>query len=138
MRAELIHAIVKGMGDLPDLVPGNYDIDETLTIHVSGSVKRAEDGKYTPTTSIPVKATLALVLHLAGFQRERAMELLVEAMTKALAESKQATPEIEALLADVETANKRVLASIAKLPKAPRKGATTVDTTVEVVEPAVA
>jgi hypothetical protein len=117
-----------------DVPVGTVTVDETVTIHVKATVKRLADQEYTPTISIPLKATVALLLAKMGFQRDRAADLLVEAMTEALNDDVLGSEAIAARLADVDTAMERVTAITAALPKDKRKGATSVVGTIETVE----
>lgn len=118
------------------LDPGQYDVDETITVRINGTVKKAEDNEYTPTVDVPLKATLALVLQKAGFQRENAKRILVEAMTEALELDTQAGPVIEERLADIDAAMAHVQEVTDDLPKKTRTGATTIKLTLEQVDPA--
>ena len=118
--------------DLPELATGSYEIDQTVTLHVKGTVKKGADCEYTPTVSVPLKATVALLLNKMGFQRDRAAELLVEAMTEALEWERLGEETIVERLADVDAAMERVQQITAQLPKQLRKGATTVKGTVVV------
>jgi len=132
---DILHvAIAKLLKDTPNLPVGTVEVDETVTLHVKATVKRNADYQTTPTVSIPLKATVALLLAKMGFQRDRAAELLVEAMTEALNADQLGEDAIAARIADVDTAMARVQAITAALPKEPRNGATTVKGTVEVVE----
>lgn len=72
--------------------PGTYDID--VLVHVTGTVKVGQDTDRTPTVSIPLLSTLALVLHRSGFQRAAAIEIIRSAVTDALLLGKDATEEI--------------------------------------------
>ena len=51
------------------LAPGQYNVDETLTVRVSGTVVKGEDESYTPTVAIPFKAVVALLLARMGATR---------------------------------------------------------------------
>ena len=133
---DLLHvALGKLLKDTPDVPVGVVEVDETVTLHVKATIRRNQDGEYTPTVSIPLKATLALLLAKMGFQRERAAELLVDAMTEALNEGLLGEETVTARLADVDAAMARVQAITAALPKETRKGAVTVKGSVEVIEP---
>jgi hypothetical protein len=133
---DILHvAIAKLLKDTPDVPVGTVTVDETVTLKVKATIKRNKDGEYTPTVSIPLKATLALLLAKMGFQRDRAAELLVEAMTEALNEDRLGEETISERLADIDTAMERVQAITAALPKETRKGAVTVKGSVEVVQP---
>jgi hypothetical protein len=134
---DILHvAIAKLLKETPDLPVGTVEVDETVTLKVKATVKRNRDNEYTPTVSIPLKATLALLLAKMGFQRERAAELLVDAMQDALNGGLLGEETVLARLADVDTAMQRVQEITAALPKETRKGAVTVKGSVVVVEPA--
>ena len=121
--------------NLPDVPVGRSVIDETITLRVQATLNRGEDYTTPPTVSIPLKATLALMLAKMGFQREAASELLVEAMQEALAAETLGADSIKARMKDVDAAMARVQAITAALPPEPRKGRLDVRGTVEVVEP---
>lgn len=114
-----------------DLPIGSTRIKKTLTIEVDATVNKFADEEYTPTVSIPLKATMAVLLQRMGFQRDRAMELLTEAMTEALKMEKMGEDEIAKLSANVDEAMERVAAVTAALPKAIRKGKTTIKGTIK-------
>ena len=131
-------ALVKLLGkDLAVLTPGKTEINEVITLHVQGTLRRGEDSYYTPTVSIPLKATLALLLSRMGFQREKAGEILVQCMTEALTLTNDTKPKgadiLEALMANVDDAMARVNQITGVLPKQLRAGAVTVKGSVEVV-----
>lgn len=114
------------------LTPGIYPIN--TTVKVVGQIKVGEDSEYTPTVSIPLKETLALFIKYCGATREAAIAALVKAMQDSLAvDGKgqgaliEAMPILEQTMATVE-------ATLAKLPKQPRKGAVTCKLQTEVVE----
>ena len=112
---------------------GNYSVDELITVHVKGTVKKFPDEVYTPTVSVPLKATMAVLLHLMGFQRERAAELLVKAMTTALNQDVEADTEIKSLLNHVDNAMAKVSEITSTLPPQTRTGKTTVTGEAKVV-----
>jgi len=64
------------------LTPGVHNVD--VSIRISGSLSVSEDYFTTPTVSIPLKETMALLLHRMGFQREAAITILREVMTEAI------------------------------------------------------
>jgi len=131
---DLIHvAIAKLLKETPDLPVGQVTVDEVVTLKVKADIRRGEDVEYTPTVSIPLKATMALLLARMGFQREMASALLVDAMSEALNGVRLGEDAICDRLADVDAAMARVTELTKALPKAVRKGAVTVKGTVEVV-----
>ena len=118
-----------------DLDPGRHFFDEVLTIRVSGTVEKQADQLVAPTTSVPLIPTLALFWEKAGITRDRALDMLREAITEAMTEGTDKNEHIEARINEVEAAIKAVKDElIAKLPKARRSGkVVTKDLEVEVV-----
>jgi hypothetical protein len=110
--------------------PGIHDIDETFTVHVKGTLTKLADVEYTPTVDIPLIPTLALVLEKAGFQRELAKKLLVEAMTEALTIGEKGEHVAERVK-DIEAATAHVKEVTGALPKKTKSGATKVDIQIE-------
>ena len=120
--------------NLPELAAGeSVTVNETVTLNVNATVKRGEDTEYTPTTSVPLIPTLAFVLHSAGFQRDRAIEIITTAMINALNEEGEASQEILSYVADIKKAISHVESITSNLPKQTRKGATTVKGSVTIV-----
>lgn len=107
---------------------GEHAIDTTLTLRIRGTVKKSEDGEYTPTVDIPLLATMALLLEKSGFQRERSKELLIDAMQEALAGGEVVAERVK----DIEAAMVHVREVTAALPKKTRTGATKV--AVEIID----
>ena len=71
-----------------DLEPGRYVFDEVLTVRVSGTVEKQADQMVAPTVSIPLILTLALFWEKCGVTRDRALQMLKEAITEALENGK--------------------------------------------------
>ncbi len=117
--------------------PGSYNVDETVTVRVAGTVEKLEDELYTPTVDIPLKRVMALLLARMGFQRDKAMDALVDAMTAALNADMNADPFIDAMMKDVDEAMKHVQSVTAALPPKTRTGKTKVDATLVVAPAAV-
>lgn len=115
---------------------GVHPIDTELTLTVKGAVEKFEDQQYTPTVDIPLLPTLALLLEKAGFQRERAKELLIDAMTDALNNGVEANEDIEDRIKDVHAAMQHVRQVTQALPKKTRSGRTTVAVAVTEPQPA--
>lgn len=150
--APVVHALANFFKKQAEKLPlsvGLHPISETLNITLAGSVKRGADTTFQPTVCIPLKLAMAVLIERMGFQRDKAKEVLVEAMTEALAFSDLEetmledvtglTPAQLALatrLKDVSAAMQHVTDVTGALPKQPRKGATTVSLSVtEVPEP---
>lgn len=126
----VVGKLVKSNGPV---APGLYNVDETITIRVAGSVEKLEDEVYTPTVDIPLKRAMALLLHRAGIQREAAKAALVAAMSEALTTGKGSDDAIDEYIADVDAAMAHVVSVTAALPPKVRTGKTKVDATVVVV-----
>jgi hypothetical protein len=122
-----------------DLEPGRHQVDEVLTIRVSGTVEKQGDQLVAPTTSVPLIATLALFWEKAGIARAHALKMLREAITEAMSDGISKNERIEARLKDVEAALQAVRDElIAKLPKTKRSGrVVTKDLQIEII-PAIA
>lgn len=114
------------------LAPGQYAVDETITVRVAGTVDKGEDETYVPTVDIPLKRTMALLLARMGVQRDAAMAALVAAMTSALNADRNADGDIDAYMKDVDAAMARVQSVTAALPPKTRTGKTRVDATLAV------
>lgn len=109
--------------ELLDLSPGRHTFDEVVTIRVTGTVDKQADQLVAPTASLPLIPILALFWEKAGVTRDRALAILREAITEAMAEKANKGERIEARIRDVETAVQAVKDDlIAKLPKTKRAG----------------
>lgn len=115
------------------LAPGNYAVDETVTIRLAGSVDKAEDEVYTPTIAIPVKAVLGTLLPRLGATREAGMAVLIEAMTEAVNLDVKGDSTLKARMKDVDAAMAQVESVLDALPPKTRTGKTFVDATLAVV-----
>lgn len=105
----------------PGVAGGDYDLDATVTLHVSGTLSVGDDIMATPSHKIPWKVAFALFLQHAGITRERAMDSLVYAMQAALTTDEDAAELLQSLK-DLEAAEALVQAGLDELPKEPRKG----------------
>jgi hypothetical protein len=102
---------------------GLTHINERIIIDITGTVNKFPEEMYTPTVSIPLKATLALALKKAGFQRENIIKILVATMQEALTLDESAVKSMEKLVGESEAKVKEI---VGKLPKQTRAGKTTV------------
>lgn len=106
-----------------ELPVGRHHFDEVLLVHVQGSVEKHDDQLAAPTVSIPLVTTLALFWERAGIEKERAMTLLREAISEAMAEGVGENAQIKARIDDVNAAISAVRKElIDKLPKMRRSG----------------
>jgi len=133
LLAKAIEKVVSKESKGLDLAVGAHEIDEVLTIHVSGTLKKGADTTYTPTADIPLKAALALLLEKAGIVREAASAMLVEAMTEALNADEDKNEALQSRMKDVDAAMSRVQSAVGTLPSKPRKGAITGKVELEIV-----
>ena len=102
---------------------GNYPIDETFVLQINGSVSVGKDYQSAPTVAIPLKATMALLLHRMGFQREAAMKMILEIMTEALTIDEKASETFKDQFEWMAEAEKMIADTFAeKLPKIDKSG----------------
>ena len=124
----LTHAVKKGLdakNAREETTPGVYrDMVLDVTIEVD-EMRVAPDTDKSPTTSIPLLPTCALLLKRMGIQREEALDVLKEVMQQALDLGKDATQTLldETGVAEMEKRLKNEV--IAELPRVPVKGAVT-------------
>jgi hypothetical protein len=141
MNAALTIALAKVLADeKATLTPGRYDVNETITLRVSGTVAKSNDSEYTPTTSVPWKTVAALLLEKMGVVREAAAAMLLDACREAIELSRVSeadfggmTDTLYGKMRDADACEKRVQELVAALPKKTRSGPTKVDCTVEVL-----
>ena len=113
------------------LPAGEHTIEEHITLTVNGTVVKAEDVEYTPTSDIPLVPALALLLRRCGaLTREGAKDILIDVLTEAIEANEPARESLEAEK-DVKAAIAHVQDITSALPKKTKQGATKV--VVEVV-----
>lgn len=102
---------------------GNHTIDETFVLKIKGNINVGKDYQSAPTVAIPLKSTMALLLHRMGFQREKAMELILEIMTIALTLDEKASETFKDQFEWMAEAEKMIAETVAeKLPKIDKSG----------------
>jgi len=119
------------------VAPGSYNVDETLTIRLAGTVTKNPDEVFTPTISIPWLAVMALFMEkvrgvVQENQKAAVESIVVECMTAALAADVKADPILKARLDDLKAAEAKVRSMTDALPDAVRTGKTFVDATLAV------
>jgi hypothetical protein len=122
---EISLALVKAIGEHKLTVAGVYPVKTTLTVELDATVTKGKSENYIPTVDIPLKATLAIVLKKAGFQRENAQRIIIEAMQEALTLDKSAIESMEELSL-INQADEHVQKITAALPTKTRAGKTTI------------
>lgn len=98
----------------PDQTLEGVKIDMILEV---GTVKIGHETDKAPTASIPLLPTLALLVRKMGFQRDKALEMLKEAMQEAINLDKSAA---KALLAEAGVAEAEKLVKSEVISKLPR------------------
>lgn len=109
-------------GSLP---VGVHVVDEVVAVRVHGTLTVSEDETYVATTSVPLKAALALFSHYAGFTGKHAQAALVRAMHEAVTGDYKSDEVLMAQVASVDAALKcvdQVQKACANLPTKTRKG----------------
>jgi len=105
------------------LAAGFHSVDAFSVTCDGGSISVGEDEAYTPTTSIPLLATMVVALHRAGFQREGIASLIIDAATDAVNRGSRVGDELETTIAYVEQEVKDLKARLsADLPDKVRAG----------------
>lgn len=113
---------------------GDHFVDEVITLHVTGVVKKLEDEEFPPTIKIAQKAVLAFLLPSLGATREIQIEKLREACKKAILCNGMVEDELKKLMKDVESAFALVESEvISHLPLETRAGKTIVKCNVDEV-----
>lgn len=114
-----------------DLLVGESHVDETLIVRLQGIVVKGADEEYVPTTSIPYKKVMEMFLARMGFQRERAMDILVQSMTDAVNGVSPADVGLQNYI-KVDEVEKIVQNGLDAMPTKSRKGKTKVECSVAV------
>ena len=111
-----------------DLTPGTHYINETLTVHVTGTVEKLDDEYAAPTVSIPLIPTLAYFAERLGVNRDEALDTLRDALHEAMTKNVKEDANIKARMDDVQAAMKAIKKDlIAGLPKMRRDGKILID-----------
>lgn len=111
------------------ILPGRYEVNETVQIKIVGTVAKSADTLTKPTTSIPWKLVSALLLEKMGVTRDAASMMIVDAYNEAIElQSDDAVAEsLKEKLRSVSEAEKRVNEIVASLPKKPKAGPTNIE-----------
>lgn len=128
------NALNKWVKKQPDIAVGDHVIDQIITLHVKGLVKKLADEPWTPTPKIPQLAVLAFLMPSLGATREVQMQKLRDACLKAFALGGKVEDELKKLMKDIEGSFKLIEDEItSQLPKEMRDGKTIVKCEVEEV-----
>jgi hypothetical protein len=112
---------IKDDGARDRVQPGTYRINACVTI--TGEMTVGDDYTRSATTSLPHTEILALALHLAGVQQDRAINIIRDAVSQCLANNDSAVGCIRASIPTIETEIARIKNEIvAHLPKQTCKG----------------
>ena len=105
------------------LAAGHHSVDSFTFTCDGGSISVGDDETYTPTTSIPLLATMVVALHRAGFQREGIASLIIDAATDAVNSDGKVGDELATTIAYVDGEVKALKARLsADLPDKVRAG----------------
>lgn len=115
---------------------GRHFIDESIVVHISGTVERHEDQLVAPTVSIPLIPTIAFFWERLGVEKTEAMQVLRDAISQAMQEKVEESPAIKSKIEDVAASIAAVKQDLlAVLPKMRRSGRTDLsDLTVSISE----
>ena len=135
MNAIITEAIKRGLDSDCSLVPvGKHEIDEQVTLRITGTLTKAPDTTFVPQTSVPLKQTLAIVMERLGLAKEEASELVLGAMLEAIECADRLSPEVQQRITQIEAAEAVAKSAVGKLPSKPRAGAVTCKVKVECLE----
>lgn len=114
------------------ILPGRYEINETVQIKIVGTVAKSADTMAKPTCSIPWKLVSALLLEKMGVTRDAASKMIVDAYHESLAiasagDDKTVEAALEEKLKNIAEAEKRINAIVSALPKKPKAGPTNIE-----------
>lgn len=121
-------------GARESLAVGDYPVD--AMVHVVGYVRVGDDYETTPTTSVPLKETLALFVKYCGVTRNAALAALENAMRDAIEATGKGKGALLEMMPELNKIMAQVEATLAKLPPRTCKGAVTAKLKAEVVAPA--
>lgn len=118
-----------------ELLAGKHHFDEVVTVRVSGTVEKQNDQFISPTTSIPLLLTIALLFQKSGATRENNLRALGEALRFSMQEGADKDDQIKSYIKDCEAMVAAVKEQlISQLPKVKRSGrVVTKDLCVEVL-----
>lgn len=134
MNNETMVALAKLVSkDMPEVSPGKYKIDQTITIRIKAEVSKGESYTVRPTTSVQwLKVVKYILKHTKGDDAQAAMELAAEATAYCLDEGN--SKAMDDLMTEVDDAINRVVeAALDRLPRATRSGATKVSGEIQVL-----
>lgn len=112
---------VKDDGARESVAPGEYSID--TTVRIRGNLVVGPDYERATSAVLPHTEVLALALHLAGIQQDRAIAIIRDSVRACLTDGDSAVGKIRETLPTIEEEIKRIKESIVdQLPKQQCKG----------------
>jgi hypothetical protein len=133
MNDAIIVALLKSLKS-PELKPGEYQVDDVVTLHIKGSITKDNEELYTPTVQVPQKLLMACLLERLGAIRECTMDVITQAMSDAIMLNESGSTHLGHFLKDYDDAMDRVQDVLGNLPKKTRSGKTKVKATVTEVK----
>lgn len=121
-------------GDKKNISPGQHHVEGIYKIKLNAFIKKGEDTEAAPTTSIPFKTVLALMLEKSGATRENLLNMLETCIKEAMDNGDSIAVKLAERFKELDTSIGRVTARLKKLPKVPKSGATKVVGKLEFVE----
>jgi hypothetical protein len=106
------------------LSAGEYCLDEVVTLHLQGTIKKQEEEEFTPTVYVPPKVLMALAFFKLGIMREHVRGIIEESMSLALSEEYATDSTMAEYISDFDGFYGMVEELLASLPKAVRDGRT--------------
>lgn len=106
------------------LTAGEYRLDEVVTLHLQGTIKKLDEEEYTPTVHVPTKVLMALAFFKLGIMREHVRDVIEESMRLALSGGYETDAALSAYIQDFEAFYGMVEEMLARLPRAVKDGRT--------------
>jgi|14BtaG_2_1085337.scaffolds.fasta_scaffold02169_2 hypothetical protein len=106
------------------LEPGTHSVQATISLVLDGVVSRAGAEQYTPTTSVPLKSVLALLIPFLGDNREQALDIIAKAMAYAITADVKADDVLALSIKDITQTQNRVTQTLGEMPPKERAGKT--------------
>lgn len=113
-------------GDKKNITPGQHHIEGIYKIRLNAFVKKGKDTESAPTTSIPFKTVLALMLEKAGATRENLLSMLETCVKEAMDNGEDIKEKLGERFKELDKSIGKVTARLKNLPKVPKSGSTTV------------
>lgn len=116
------------------VIPGQHKVSGDFTVRVDAFIQKSQDTESTPTTSIPFKTVLALLIEKAGATRNGLLSMLEGCIREAIENQQNIEENLSERFKDIDAAIGKITSSLKSLPKIKKSGATRVIGEVNITE----